>query len=29
MRETTKSNIAELRESLRVNLPSNEDERTR
>ncbi|HDC4356290.1 TIGR02594 family protein [Enterobacter cloacae] len=29
MRETTMSNIAELRESLGANLPSNEDERTR
>lgn len=29
MRETTMSNIAELRESLVANLPSNEDERTR
>jgi len=29
MRKTTMSNIAELRESLGANLPSNEDERTR
>ena len=29
MRETTISNIAELRESLGANLPSNEDERMR
>lgn len=29
LRKTTMSNIAELRESLGANLPSNEDERTR